>query len=487
MHLTRKIFAFCLSAVLLLSMSACAHISVFFPRPTEESTVTPTMPTEPEDSPWVPYDGSSKNYVYYHRRQRERLWEEDILYMADSYLADYAQLTHFNSRIELPGDVEYSNEFYNEALRGEFIAAVNGLIPRLSELSNVEIRYEMQKIVAMLGDAHASIPLPESRYFPLLLLPIYQEDGTVGFYANQVPEEYPELIYGKLEAINDIPLEEIIENMRPYLSYENEHWVVSLLSAPFSSEYIIWKDFLQIAGVVGENDKTARFRFLTESGESSTVELKAYTTAQIAGVDLDGTHPATVYPRVYGTWDSKNYWFETLEEEQTIYIRINRFIEESGYSFMTMGNEILNAGRKTEWADKVVIDLRSNFGGYHFPGYDQLISVLQRLELRSVYVLIDGSTFSNGVIMASTIKRAIPGAVLVGQPAGQPTSFFAGMYDGDYVTPNYEVLCRIPTAWYITLPGYEEEALLPDITVTPTLEDYKNNVDTIWEAVREMP
>ena len=61
------------------------------------------------------------------------------------------------------------------------------------------------------------------------------------------------------------------------------------------------------------------------------------------------------------------------------------------------------------------------------------------------------------------------------------------MSDGDFVMPNCDVIIRMPTSINKTLPDYEGDTLMPDLLVYPTIEDYKNGVDTVLEAVRALP
>lgn len=52
-----------------------------------------------------------------------------------------------------------------------------------------------------------------------------------------------------------------------------------------------------------------------------------------------------------------------------------------------------------------------------------------------------------------------------------------------YVADNYKIPFRISLAYKNIWPEYEEETLVPDILITPTIEDYMNNIDTVLEVV----
>lgn len=483
----QKLFSLLFVIILLFSLAACAGLPDSG-SPLPETTTDTTPETTEETIPqWSPYKGqSSRGYVYYYESGRNRDWEEDIIYMADNYTWDYAQLTSFDSRIEWPGDVEYSDQFYNEELRETFLAEINALILRIPELTDNEILYELQRIVALLHDAHSSIYLPAADSVAASFQPFYV-DGELDVRAVYLPEQYRHVMFGKLTAINGFTVEEVMEKALPYLSYENEYWAVNLMFGIFGPEYAANPEFLQIIGISPKGAEGVTYSFLTEGGQAVDVELYPLSSPKMYGQSMIPGYTCNwVYELMYRDRQDRMYWHEEIAPG-TVYIRINEFEEDPNYTFLTLGNEILAQDRDRGGTRKVIVDVRDNPGGYQFLGYGQLITVLQRMDVQNIYVLIDGNTFSNGIIMAGSIKREIPEAIIVGTPGGQPANFFAGMYDGDYVMPNCGVICRIPTAWIVSLPDFEGEALMPDVVVWPTLADYKNHTDTILQAVLRMP
>lgn len=464
-------------AVLLCLLCACT------PAAPQETTV-PTESTAPAETQvqWHPFTGKKADYVFLHSRERDRKWEEDILYMADSYLSDYALLTHFPSRIEWPEDVEYSDCFYDPVFREGFLAEVNEMIREIPDLTDAELLWRIQKLVATFGDAHASIYLPDTDYFPICFKPFFtEEDFSV--HAVILPDSYETQLLWELDQINGFTIGEIVELLRPYVSYENETYLINRIF-DMDGAYVMREDILKIAGILPEDSDTLDFRFLAPYGGVATISLEALSEPQLRKVKYVGHPPEYAYSLMYSDRDGRNYWFQHMPENDMLYIRINEFAEHYDYSFLTMGNELLKTNREAGGVGKLVVDLRDNPGGYQFQGYYEFVTVLKRMEPDSVYVLIDGNSFSSAIVMASAIRRCIPETVFVGTPAGQPANFFAGMWDGDYVMPNCGVTLRLPTAWYYNLPEDENDALLPDLPVYPKLVDYANCVDTVLEAVK---
>lgn len=492
MKYIRSAAALLLAAAMLLSMTGCLDARK------EPELSLPTETTQPETEPetvpetteetqpqWTPFTGTDYNYVYYYEDGREREWEEDIIYMASNYIDDYAAVSRFPFRIEWPDDVEYSDQFFDPELQQYWIDETNDMIMDIPNMTDLEIHYRIQKLVATLGDAHASVYLPKSDYFPICFYPFRTRHG-LDIRVVGLPAVHEDMLFSKLYSVNGYTVDQIIEMLRPYISHENEAWLVGSIFAINGSSFIIWEDYLKMAGIMEPDAETVTYTMLSDTSRMLKLELEAVSNLDLSG--YTGQLPTHVNTYMYKDADTKNYWFERLPTNNMIYVRINRFQEQEGYSFLTMGNEILKDVRDNGgYIGKLVVDLRDNPGGYTFAGYHEFVKVLQRVEIGTVYVLVDFNTFSNGIIMAGTIKRMIPDSIIVGTPAGQPPNFFAGMSDGDYTMPNSGTIIRMPTAYNVSLPDYEGDTLMPDIVIYPKIELYMIGVDTILEQVKGMP
>ena len=164
--------------------------------------------------------GTSRNYTFYYSSGRDLEWEEDILFFANSYLDVYPLLTHFPSRIETVTDVEYTDEFYDPQLRQTFIDAINALIPQVTHMTDTEILYELQRLLAMLHDAHTCLLLDVERYFPISFQVFWEADSPV-FRATLAPADHADAIFCPLAAINGLPIDQVIRRIAPYVFYES--------------------------------------------------------------------------------------------------------------------------------------------------------------------------------------------------------------------------------------------------------------------------
>jgi hypothetical protein len=71
----------------------------------------------------------------------------------------------------------------------------------------------------------------------------------------------------------------------------------------------------------------------------------------------------------------------------------------------------------------------------------------------------------------------------VGSPGGQPANFYAGVHD--YTTPNLKISFRMSDTWWVNDRQDTDPALMPDVVVHQTLEDFKLGIDTVMEYIYE--
>ena len=71
---------------------------------------------------------------------------------------------------------------------------------------------------------------------------------------------------------------------------------------------------------------------------------------------------------------------------------------------------------------------------------------------------------------------------LVGTPAGEPPN--ETFQTSQFTSPNHKLifLMSILKQFY-TWPGYDEDALMPDILIGQSVEDYRNGIDSVLKYV----
>lgn len=477
----RKVFTLFLVASVVFSLVSCG-----LTKPTEQpdDSAAPfsedELPEEelPDPEP-AGYTGTLKGYEYRYNEGRDREWEEDVLHLANKVITFHPFMTE---KCWCDGrDPHFSYDLYDPELRELFISEINTLIDRIPELEEFEIIYELQRIVTLLNDGHTRMSTyadsGSGGYMPLVLREFY-EDGDAVIYAIGVPKTEERLLYAKLTAINGIPIDEVLTRLFDYTYGENTYWKTHVAAR----NEIIDTDLLSVAGIMEFGETSAMFSFLTADGEKVEVELTSTPYSQ------NRTGSMTIKTlKSFGSLmyqhDDLNYWNTYIEEDNIVYIRYNSCYPMASLSYSDFWTQVMNTVHAAEEPPKVVFDLRENGGGYSGPsGFSNFIAGLNNLEINGLYVLIDVGTFSAGVNAAAEFSQFGNNAVLVGSPAGQAPNILGPA--SPQKLPNsgceFDLSDRLIVWW----PDYEGDILNPDITLYPNIEDYKQGVDTVFEAVR---
>lgn len=435
---------------------------------------------------WPGYTGTAEGYVYCSTENRDLQWEEDILFLANSFLSDHPYLADKNTMIytadELFGamEVDYSNALYNEILRNEFVGQVNALIPQVPELTDAQILYELKRIVASVGDilSNFTAVTAEDMVFPLVFDHFTEESG-VSIYAVRVPEGCENIYQGKLTAINGVSVEEILAKLSAFTPAENEYYFLYATVKPLSgSSMLTLHNALQAIGVLKEADVSAEFTFETANGTVTEVVEAIQITELSQRTWL--RHPMTTSERLIYHQDS-SYWYELLEND-TLYVRFSAMSQDGAQSFDSFLTQITSVLRNSDVPLRLILDFRYNGGGRDYGNALKNFSAsVNRCATDGVYILINGGCASAGVYTPYCLRQAINGAVLVGSPTAQFINSPAEQYACSLPNSGYNFY--VSSKYFCYAPGERADSLAPDAAVYQTWEDYLRSVDTCLNYV----
>lgn len=467
----KKAYLFCFAFVLLV-LSACSE--------TQPVVTDSSIP----DAVWQGYSGPEEAYSFYHADGRDREWEEDIRFLADTFLTGHPALSDGESMLisyngSYDAEITYTDELYDPQLRQAFIQQINQIIPQISQLSDTQVLFELHRIVATLSDCHSNVGQPLGDILPIQLEAIHTEEGY-GYYVKTAPADLSELLYARLVSINNVPVEEIVERLTGYISHEYETFVVQKMTR---GRYLVRKLALEIAGVLDTEDTQAQLTFITQRGmQTCTLEFmtqEAYDSME----HLDGSLSRYDLP-MYRYADEKVYWYEQLDDN-TLYFRITSMWEDPNQNWNQTFDEVGRILRAAPAPMKLILDLRDNSGGKSTI-MENFVPILNQCPTNGIYVLINEGTASAAVITAQLLSDSVPGIELVGSPAAQPANMFALVSQEPETLPNCGFSFYVSKKYTRTAPDSQDPTLLPDIPVYQTLEDYRNGIDTILEYVLDL-
>ena len=384
------------------------------------------------------------------------LWQEDLQYLAKALPA-----RHGNA--------------YNQVSQEDFEAAVQELGQSIAELDDHQVAVEMGRLVAMIGDGHTELWLPQSATgFGRLPLALYYYGDDLYVFAATGPAT--EAIGSRVVAIDGVPVSEAYDRVVPLIARDNVFEY--LRSAPM---YLVVPEILHAVGVAGDPAKAV----FTLDGPDGVYDLEVGAGVNLAQATwttaVDSAGAAT--PLFFRHQDSY-YWYEYLKDERALYLKYNKCRDQPGReSIKRFARDLFEFVDQTD-VQKFVIDLRHNTGGNFHRNQPLLDGILERPELNRpghLFVLTSRTTFSAATIAAIDFKRKTA-ALIVGEPSrGRPN----GYSDEKHLRlPNSGIEVNYAPIYREAMPELGDAPYLPvDISVDRSFEDYRSGRDPILETV----
>ncbi len=378
--------------------------------------------------------------------------------------------------------------FYDANLRTEFISRINKIILSIPQKTDMEVLFSLAETVAILKDGHSFVPLVAREAFMFDILPIYT-DSTVTCYVNSTDRKYEKCLTARLDAINGISVDGILERLRPLISYESEQWFFQCAlrglfgkwTAPLTN-----CNLLRYIGIIAADENRAIFTFTNSDGDTFDIEAEAVKFSSIEMIDIVEYSSETdavsdISLKLMHSDDLSLYWHKLLDDGSTLYVRINTgsVPESEVYLFEDNLREAISDAEISGSLNRIILDFRQNSGGY--PGFRRvLIPLLNSIDVPcEKYILIDEGSYSTSIIIPALAKRFANDITLVGAPGGSPTNEIFSIYEGTKL-PNlkFNISQGHDGGWNVW-PGYTEDTLMPDEVVYQTYEDYLNGIDTV--------
>lgn len=371
----------------------------------------------------------------------------------------------------------------------EFNNKIEDLIEKVPKLESKEIEFRVRELVAEIGDMHTTtVFINEDSKFPFTLKKFNNDFRIIA-----AGEKYSNILGFKLETINNIQVQEILEEIKRIIPNEN-----CIYRESKALEYLSYPEILQIIGIK-DVYKGISLCLIDFNGE----EVESYMEFSM---EIDNmkelTENSNNLPK--RKMINKNfelpYWFQYIEERNILYIKYNmcmdnRFAETWNMpyfreypDFYDFIEELYNV-IEVENVQKVIFDMRNNIGGN--PKYSKYIflklcesskwtSCLNKKD--NFFILINSGVVSGGVETCEYLKLNTK-ATFVGEPTGGNVSSFAVGIKDDFRLPNSQiyVVCASKRGNNSLLDF--EFNFIPDVKIDTTFEDYLNRNDPVFNYV----
>lgn len=381
---------------------------------------------------------------------------------------------------------EKHSNVYHTIEKQDFEKKFSNLKKDVPTLKDYEIRLNMAKIVASIGDAHTSLNLDfkDGRGYPFGVLWLGRDLKVLA-----IDKEYKEIIGYNLIAINNMPIKEVIAKINTLISHENDQWLKVI-----NVKYVLMPEVLTFLNII--KDDKAEFAFSDDKGNVRKLNLSPKTSTELNIVyarDLTTKKPLNMQ-QDNSTLYSNLYWYKYIPEDKIMYFQYNQCIDrdiarsmgfkdwEQYPEFSKFSDELIKALNVKE-VEKFIIDLRNNTGGSSklmsdFAG--KLYDVKKLKEQGKVFVITGKKTFSSGVMACLTIKNSTK-ALFFGESTGGNVNGYGEVTD--ITLPNSKIQISCSTKYFGLSPEYKE-GFTPDVTIEQSFNNYISGIDDVYEAIK---
>jgi len=361
-----------------------------------------------------------------------------------------------------------------------FFTALDRVAGESDGQSVLQVSVRLQQVVAGMGDANTLI----NYHFNIdnqLILPLECYWFEDGLYILRTRKDYAELLGKRIIAINQHPLQQVIDSLSTLITDRNPSRVKNDIP-----RMITWTQLLQTFGFA----KTSHLELLVEDPAGKRLNCEVKLPARES--EMIRMEPDSL---PLGWQDMKAFfWDRYLPGEKIYFIQYNkcwsREAEESFGSgasalfmpsFREFEKKVIQTIRKEE-IHKMVLDLRFNAGGSSFQG-TRLIKKLGRTNLSrngKVYLVVGRKTSSSAIINAVDLMNTFQ-VVIVGENSGGKPNHFGEARR--FVMTRSNIIVNYSTEYFKLL---EEDlpAIVPDIHTPVKFQDFMNGTDPAFETIR---
>ena len=351
-------------------------------------------------------------------------------------------------------------------------------------MSNVEVLFYLQRLMADIGDAHTGVEFGKE-FFTNSSLPLHLIRFADGYHVIYTLPEYKEMLLSRIEAINGFPVQQIEDSLKRLFPQDGSNYALSKFH-----RYIVSLTILKSFGFsVDENAETQ------VSARDTSGNIRVYT--MMPGKVNRQNRVGALPDSLTFILQSERSFFEVFwrEDDSILYIMYNKCWSRelqreygdksedltSYPSFVEFGNKVFLMADQYP-VRKLVLDLRYNSGGSSPQGTVLIKKMLEHEKLRKAraFVVFSRFTFSSAVLNAMDMKNTME-AVYVGETAGGTPNHFGEVKF--FILPSSGLRVAYSTKYFEKLT-IGTNILSPEIKVVQTFEDFMKGEDAFYNAIR---
>ena len=355
------------------------------------------------------------------------------------------------------------------------------------KVDKIECIYRLKEIFSSYHVMHLQLRTTSDNYdFGSVILPFYFRCYGKDYHVMTAPKQYEKLLGARLLEIGGFPLEEVINRLAKYGSYETPSGEKYCLNT------IITYNTIKRAGLAEKNGKI-KLKFQLADGELETITCKALDWRK--NNKFISLYPHKENP-LFSIQDmNSSYGIKASKENKTVYLHLNTINGDPDYLFTTLFDDLKNELKKNIY-ETLVFDLRYNSGG--MATYASLLSNLlsvNRGEFSkyNLALVTSGNTYSAACWFVNDFLMYFPETVIFGEETGQAIFNYTDVYYSN-ILKNLQCDFMFPQAVdtmneYLIKRAEEvthsdlHRGTMPDVEVSENFDDFMNGEDAIYKAI----
>ena len=444
------------------------------------------------------FDGDKENAMLWLKkgfasRYDEKFYlKEDPAFSAFHKDEDFRQLFGMGNQADITrteawtGDLNYLQKRIIEVhydlddvmTEEEFNSIFDELKASIDELSDEQTLVEIMKIMGRLGSGHNFIIPTSSKVGALKRLPIQIYQFTDGMYIVDAEEGFEKWIGFKVEKIGETSIEDALEKTNLVNARDND--MQTLWLGPY---FLRMPDLLKGLGII-ENEKQVTISVTDSIGNSQKLTMEPMSW-NFTGFPITPPLKKESQPLYLSKMDNI-FWYESILENQAIYIKFNSVQDKNDQSLKDFTLEIQNQidQKKPQF---LVLDLRHNSGG-NGAIRNHMLKLLVKFEANKpegkIFVLMGRGTYSAAQNLLTEISTQT-NAILVGEPSSSKPSFVGEA--GWFQLPNSGLIGIVASQYHKSSEAEDfRKWIAPHIPINLYSKDYFSGNDKALDIIMEV-
>jgi len=444
------------------------------------------------------FDGDKENAMLWlkkgftYRYDEKPFLKEDPAFSAFHKDEDFRQLFGMGNLTDISrteawiGDLNYLQKRITEVhydlddvmTEEAFNSMFNELKASIDELSDEQTLVEIMKIMGRLGSGHNFIIPTASKVGALKRLPIQIYQFTDGMYIVDAEESFEKWIGYQVASIGDMPVDKALEKTNEVNARDND--MQTLWLGPY---FLTMTDVLKGLGIT-ENENQVILTLRDTKGKSEKVTMEPINW-NFTGFPITPPLKKESQPLYLSKIDNI-FWYESILENQAIYIKFNSVQDKNDQSLKDFTLEIQNQINQKK-AQYLVLDLRDNSGG-NGAIRNHMLKLLVKFEANKpkgkIFVLMGRGTYSAAQNLLTEISTQT-NAILVGEPSSSKPSFVGEA--GWFQLPNSDLMGIVASQYHKSSEAEDfRKWIAPHIPVNLSSRDYFLGNDKALDIIMEL-